>query len=484
VRSIDPGSRPRAGLYTRISLDRKGAGLGVERQEDDCRKLARRRGFDVVTLYSDNDISAYSGKRRPGYCKLLADIKSGSVDVVVAWHTDRLHRSPAELEEYIEACERRGVDTVTVQAGELDLSTASGKLVARMLGAAARHESEQKAERVSRARQQAAEHGEAHGPLGYGYNADQTINPAEAEIVSELARRILAGETLFAMATDLNRRGVPTPGGKIGAWRSVTIRQTMMRASLAGWREWKSDARGKPGQSKPGQFVARGSWAPIFDRPVVEDMRRLLTDPSRRTSRRRPISLLTGVVQCSKCDNPMSYSFDKRYDTGKYVCASQPGLGRCGRTGIVAPAVDDMVSQAVVGMLVSSAIPTARRRGQGDLSVAEKELVEARNDRQELAAQRAARAISAEEWSAMRPVLTDRIKRAEQAISAAGGSLAILKGVPTGLRARKWWAEADMDQRRLVVRALIEKVPIYPATKISRSGVFDSARVGDPIWRV
>lgn len=181
-----------------------------------------------------------------------------------------------------------------------------------MLGAAARHESEHKSERVRRARQQAAERGEAHGPLGFGYNADQTINADQAKVIKELSRRILSGETLFAIATDLNERGGLTPGGKASAWRSVTIRQTIMRASLAGWREWRADARGTPGQNQPGDFKARGRWTPILERGVVEDIRRILTDPSRRTSRRQPISLLTGLVHCSKCGSSMSYSFDKR----------------------------------------------------------------------------------------------------------------------------------------------------------------------------
>lgn len=82
------GRSARAAIYTRISLDRTGAGRGIERQEDDCRKLAKQRLFEVAEIYSDNDISAYSGKRRPGYRKLLADVESGSIDVVLAWHTD------------------------------------------------------------------------------------------------------------------------------------------------------------------------------------------------------------------------------------------------------------------------------------------------------------------------------------------------------------------------------------------------------------
>jgi site-specific DNA recombinase len=139
--------------------------------------------------------------------------------------------------------ERHRVDTVTVQAGELDLATASGRMVARMLGAAARHESEQKGERVRRVRQQAAQAGRAHGPLGYGYTADRAIDPVQAAVIREIADRILVGETLYSMAADLNKRDVPTPGHAANRWRSVTIRQTIMRASLAGWREWRPGVR-------------------------------------------------------------------------------------------------------------------------------------------------------------------------------------------------------------------------------------------------
>jgi len=80
----------RAGIYARISQDRTGAGLGVERQRSDCAELARKLDLDVVGLYSDNDTSAYSGKPRPEYRRLLEDLNAGRIDVVLAWHTDRV----------------------------------------------------------------------------------------------------------------------------------------------------------------------------------------------------------------------------------------------------------------------------------------------------------------------------------------------------------------------------------------------------------
>lgn len=82
----------RVGLYCRISDDREGAGLGVARQEADCHERAAQLGWTVAGLYVDNDLSAFSGKNRPEYRRLLEDLRSGVINAVIAWHTDRLHR--------------------------------------------------------------------------------------------------------------------------------------------------------------------------------------------------------------------------------------------------------------------------------------------------------------------------------------------------------------------------------------------------------
>ncbi|MET8156508.1 recombinase family protein [Sphaerisporangium sp. NPDC005289] len=92
----------KAVIYCGISQDRAGAGLGVARQEADCRTLTERRGWQVVDVYSDNDVSAYSGSPRPAWRRLLEDIETGTVDAIACWHVDRLTRSPRELEDVID----------------------------------------------------------------------------------------------------------------------------------------------------------------------------------------------------------------------------------------------------------------------------------------------------------------------------------------------------------------------------------------------
>jgi len=68
----------------------------------DCEQLALQKGWQVVGRYVDDDVSAYGGKPRPQYVKLLDDLRDGTISGVLVYHLDRLHRQPKELEEFFE----------------------------------------------------------------------------------------------------------------------------------------------------------------------------------------------------------------------------------------------------------------------------------------------------------------------------------------------------------------------------------------------
>jgi site-specific DNA recombinase len=70
----------------------------VARQEEDCRALCEQRGWVIAEVYTDNDVSAYSGKPRPAWQQLISNVQSGAIDAVAGWHVDRLTRSPRESE--------------------------------------------------------------------------------------------------------------------------------------------------------------------------------------------------------------------------------------------------------------------------------------------------------------------------------------------------------------------------------------------------
>jgi hypothetical protein len=104
----------------------------VERQRHDCQALADWLGWQVHGTYVDNDLSAWTGKRRPDYQRMLADIRAGKIDAVVVWHEDRLTRLPRELEEFADACLKAGVHRLVSCYGDTDLSNADDMLTLRI----------------------------------------------------------------------------------------------------------------------------------------------------------------------------------------------------------------------------------------------------------------------------------------------------------------------------------------------------------------
>ena len=286
----------KAAIYVRISEDREGAGLGVERQEADCRALAERLEWDVIEPpYVDNDTSAYSGKPRKRYRDLLADLRTGKADAVLVWHTDRLHRSPKELEEYIEVCQPREIPTQTVKAGPLDLATPSGRLMARQLGAFARFESEHHSDRAKRQRLQAASSGRWAGGLRpYGWEADGlTVVEHEAETIRWMAAELLSGTSLRAISRRLNARGERTSTGK--PWTAKAVQLLLLRPRNAGLSVYQ------------GEIVSDAPLLPaILDADTWHGVRAILTDPTRNTTTSRARKwLLSGLATCGVCGEPV-----------------------------------------------------------------------------------------------------------------------------------------------------------------------------------
>ena len=98
----------RAVVYTRMSLDQSGAGLGVARQEVDCRALAEMRGWQVADVIIENDVSAAGKRARPGFDKLIKILEAGQAKIVIAWALDRLTRNRRDTLRLIETCQAQG----------------------------------------------------------------------------------------------------------------------------------------------------------------------------------------------------------------------------------------------------------------------------------------------------------------------------------------------------------------------------------------
>jgi site-specific DNA recombinase len=465
----------RCGIYTRISHDPEGTRMGVSRQEDDCRAYVERKGWDVLAVYEDDDLSAFSGKARPAYRRLLDDIAAGAVKAVVAWHPDRLHRHPRELEEFIEVVEKAGVHVETVRAGTIDLSTPAGRAVARTLGAWARYESEHKSERLRRKHLELAMAGkDAGGGRPFGYQEDRrTIRQDEAETIVEGAARLLVGESLRSICRDWNVRGIPTATGK--AWQPITLRNIMVSARISGRRE-HFQLNGY--RLRVGRITAQGSWPAIISADQSDRLRSLLGDPARRSNDDLTPArhLLSGIAQCSHCGGPMVTRYYARSGERGLGCVKFNGTDRCGRTFILAEPLEQLVVESLLRRIEAGVLAAALAQSD-DRSLAD-ELLMVESSLATLAQDWARGLISRVEWDAARPVLASRQQALISSIKAQRRTYA-LDDLPDPLRTS--WPDLAPHRRRAVTAVLIDAVVVKPGVRgLNR---FDPRRV-DIRWRV
>ena len=226
----------RVGLYLRISEDRSNDGLAVDRQREDCRRLAEQRGWVIIEEFVDNDVSAAGKRRRPGFDGLIDAIVNKRIDTVAAVSMDRLSRNRRDDLRIHEACLSRNVLLALVKGSDIDTGTAAGRLVMDLLGSVARHEIEVKSERHRRQIQQAAEQGRpGGGPRPFGFKkGGMELHPVEALVVPEMYGRYLAGAGFGELADWLNREGVKTTHGN--RWTGSAVKVVLCSPRYAGIR--------------------------------------------------------------------------------------------------------------------------------------------------------------------------------------------------------------------------------------------------------
>ncbi len=332
----------RAVIYTRMSKDSSKRGEGVARQRSMCEDLARQRGYKVVRVFSDNDISAYTGKHRPGFAALLEAITAGQVDVVLAYSVDRVYRQMVDLEVYAKACEERGVTTETINSGSLDLSTIDGLTNARIYAVLAQREVAVMRKRRMDANRKRALEGKHHkgSRRCFGYEPDGvTVRPAEADAIRWAFEHFLSGGSLGQVAKVWNEAKLWPPQGKRilpddvqaeweaaleddpkaprpfipNPWESVTVARTMKVPRLAGIKTYQR----RVVLADDGTEL-RGEWPAIVDYDVWKQAMAIFDGRKRTQAYPSPL-LLSGVALCADCGVPVQ-SGGARRGRPRYRC--------------------------------------------------------------------------------------------------------------------------------------------------------------------
>jgi site-specific DNA recombinase len=358
-------------------------------------------------------------------------------------------------------------------SGDIDLSTDDGRFLARILGAVARKESDDKSRRITRKHLELAQAGKAisGGDRPFGMRADRrTVEPTEAAAIREAAARIRAGDSLRGIASDWNARGIRSVRGK--PWSIHVLRRMLMAARLSGQRSYR------------GEIVARGDWEAILTDDDTDQLRAILGDPARLTRRTvRRYLLSGGLLRCGICSSVL-VARPRGDGERRYVCAKGPALPGCGGIAILADPLEELVTEAVLYRLDTPELAAAltgavAENAEGD--AAQASVGADRAQLEELARAYGERQITFPEYIAARKPIEARIEAGQRKVSRLTQTTAIEGHIGDSATLRATWANLPLSRQRAIVAAVLDRAIVRPAVR-GRTR-FDPDRI-EPVWRL
>lgn len=480
----------RAGLYERVSTGTHDSAesRSVERQNQKGRAEVTRQGWRIVARYSDPGLSAsrFARKSRPEWSRLMADIRSGMLDVVVLWTPSRGGRELEDWARFLNACSKHGVLIYLTQKNRMydprdsdDWDFLAGKGV----------ESTTESNRISLLSRDgvadSANRGDPYGRIPFGYTrryeldphahkgrkVTQYPHPKEAPVVREIITRIADNEAVSAVVKDLATRDIRTRAG--GRWsRSSVVRLVLEGVVYIGKRRHNSGP------------LIDGNWPGIVEPEVYWAAVRILSDPARKPSGGgiRPGKakhLLSYVAACEVCGGPLSMRHVPR-------SAGQTAYYRCVNGCVSAPQawLDEMATVAVVGFCAKSPLyEILTRTGDEEAQAARGEAQAERDRLASYEEQAISGKISAESFARIASRIQDHITELDNRAVELATPPALRDLVSSkATQEERWediherWLDMPLTARRSVISAIFAPV-LYP----SNGNPSDSSRFKMPL---
>ncbi|MBC3193845.1 recombinase family protein [Pseudonocardia sp. C8] len=464
------GTTPTAREYLRVSLDRSGRARSLDEQHDDNAATAEREGWTLGTPYRDESVSAsrYSKKVRDGFAELMADLDSGrfGASVLIIWESSRGSRRAGEWCDLIDICAERGVAIhVTTHGRTYDPTNGRDRRTLQEDAVDSEYESSKVSLRAKRAAAANAADGKPHGPVAYGYRRTydghtrryigQEPHPDEAPVVAELFDRVIKGHSLRSITADLAERGIQKRSG--GPFSGAHLRSLLLNPTYAGLRVHDPGRNGVRGTQRPAALstdarIVPGAWPGIVSEADYYAVQRILTNPTRRTTRPgRGVHLLSMIARCAECDSRLAAT--NRARRREYQCHER------GCVRVDADELDSIAEKAMLKWLARADIHEALAAGNDDQNAeienVRAEIASLRTRLDELADAVADGSVSLTLAARTEPQLLERLRAAEARERELQTPSALRGLITPGKNVAAAWGKSPMSTRRAVARILL-----------------------------
>ena len=195
-------------IYIRVSTDRQDN--SEKMQLDKCSSFCKDKGYDLIDVIIDSDISGGSKIfNRPGGKVLKDKIKNKEVDHIVCWKLDRLSRRVVDGLNFIETLNKEGIgiSVLDINGETIDSNSAMGKFFLSLMLSLNEMERGIISERTSHILQNKKKNKEVYSrtpPYGYKKSGKSLIKvPKELEKVSRVLSMRKTGRSVRSISIDL-----------------------------------------------------------------------------------------------------------------------------------------------------------------------------------------------------------------------------------------------------------------------------------------
>jgi len=286
-------------IYCRVPHRHDPDQSGVDDQERQCRVAAAALGIHIPAEHVclDNQRLAWHRQtHRMAWNSMLHAATVGQFEHLLIDKAVRLHRTPCDLATLLEIADQYGIAVYGAVDG-VDLHDPTQRAGLRERLTRACQARQRAAQQAKSSYQGAVTDGRAHGGgrRPYGYDTARRIIDGEATIITEIFARFLAGESVRAIAWDLNTRNVPTAYG--ARWSTSGVARLLDAPRYAGLR----CAPAQPAATDNAGWRP-GTWQPcvsIEDWTRTHQMRQHLAvarSVSHQPRRAYPLTGLVGAI--------------------------------------------------------------------------------------------------------------------------------------------------------------------------------------------
>ncbi|CAM3648000.1 Resolvase [Marinicrinis lubricantis] len=330
----------KAVLYARVSTEEQvKEGYSIEAQITELKRYADYHGMEIVGEYVDEGTSGKSIKGRPQMKRLMKDIKTKKIEVILFYRLDRLARNTKDALEINEHAEKNNVKLVSINE-QFDTSTTSGKTFFQLLCAFAEFERNSIVERVKSGMIQRAKNGKYNGGKVLGYdNIDKelVINEYEAVIVRKIFDYANQGLGFKAITRRLNEEGYRSKMDKpFNVCGIKTILNNPIYIGKIRYNQLQDWSEKRRKGKNPDYLLVDGTHESLIAPELWESVHQKLGRRSYKPSRSHQPYILSGLLRCPVCGHGMvparskgaggkSYRYyicGQFHNKGKTVCRS------------------------------------------------------------------------------------------------------------------------------------------------------------------